>query len=219
MGNVSAWWSLSAQWECVLSKHGVKSFHSADFNARRGVFANLPEDKRPEFIDSLLQIIEGQRLLARAVIIEKSDYQAAILKYPSLRLDAYQFCCYYCAASIGDFFRKRRHVSPVEVFFEAGQRFHNEKIDSVISILENPAYVRTTGVASITVAKKQEVVPFQVADLIVYELYKAHLQQRSAYPRLPRYEAVRLNRIMKGYAPKLSTARLVEFLAILARST
>ena len=51
-----SWKALSVEWRAVLSASNIPMFHMKDFEARKGCFAQWPEERRRDLLNSLLDI-------------------------------------------------------------------------------------------------------------------------------------------------------------------
>lgn len=214
IANKSSWLSLSVQWNAVLNKYGVSAFHSTDYNNKEEEFRGWELEKRHSFIDSLFKIMESERLQARAIIFEKSDFDRAIINHPKIRLTDYQFACFSCVQHLST-----DKVSPIEVIFEHGNKFHNPFMDAMIEASQiDKMFFGVYGISAITRVKKEGVRPLEVADFVIYELGKAHTRVVTGHPIEPRYQAVKFNKIMKGKATKLSYEKIEKYLSIMEKN-
>lgn len=213
IANESSWLSLSAQWEAVLNKYNVSAFHSTDYNNQKQEFDGWPDEERHSFIDTLLNVIKKERLKARAIIFEKKDFEDVISYRPKTGLTDYQFGCFACIQHLAT----EKH-SPIEVVFDYKEQFHNPFLDSMIKAAQSDKmFLEVYGISSITRVKNEGVRPIEVADLIVYELAKAHVRVTTGHPLLPRYQAIKLNQIMKGKVTKLSRESIDKYLSIMEK--
>ena len=158
-------------------------------------------------------VLEKEKLVGRGIVFEKKDYEYAISKFPNTGLTDYQFACYCCSHEISRFHEKHKRIKPIEIFFEHRDNFHNPYIDTVNELAKFDEFLNKIGIISITRVKNEGVRPLEVADLIAYELSKAHTRMISGHPQEPRYQAIRLNHIMKGKSRKLSLDILEKLLS------
>lgn len=213
VGEISSWQSISGDWKGVLSRYDLEAFHSSEYNTGHGEFTGWEDKRRHGLINDLLVVIESHNLRAIAYVMDKRDYELVAKTFPRKQLSPYQFLSYACAIQTGRLTKVDDNIEPIEIVFEAGQKFYTYAMNELIIRLGSESNKEITGISAITVQSKKGIVPFQVADLIVYELLKAHLRIIRKDPLDPRYQATALNKIMRGFAPKLSTETIKSFLS------
>jgi len=216
IGEIQNWLNISKWWKFVLDEFNVKAFHASEYNTKEGEFSGWSDEKRRSFLNQLLQVIDEGNINAIAVIMEKNDYERALKKYPSLKINEYQFLCYACCTKISSFYRSDEDIPPIEVVFEHGQPFGSSKITDLANELNTKWIQEMYGIAAITRMRKSGVIPFQVADLIIYELFKAYMKRLGGAKGSGRYQAYILNQIMDGDAPKLDYEQISLALKIIS---
>ena len=175
MGEVSLWIMLSERWKEILDRHGVFLFHATDLNNFRGEYDGWDERKRRQFTSELLDVIIDAMPLGLGIGVDNRVYDSVKSDYLDVNLSAYQFCCEWCISWAN---QHAKHIFPtktVAIVFEAGRKLSTPTIDYINEHINLPIEkqpMSMAGIASVTMAKKAEVVPLQVADLIAYELYK-----------------------------------------------
>lgn len=173
VSDISCWQSNCSEWQAALDDYGVSAFHAKDYNTRHGEFAGWEDAKRHEFIDRLLGVIRADdRLSIICATLQTQDYRQEIAKYPHEALSDYQFLCLLCALYVVRFHQLRRDLPPVEIIFEAGQKFHSEKM---VRLLDDLRTERLPEILNILPLPKKGKVPFQIADLIIYEFRKTQM--------------------------------------------
>jgi len=222
IARVSTWRSFCPQWEAVLKKNTVKMYHSADYNTKHGEFANKSEEERFQLTDTLLKVIDSDDYRAIAAIVDKDEFVSTVREFQStaqgqgFTMSAYQFLCYFCCVQVSRFQKLRRHIEQIEVVFESGNKLLSGHVSELADELNFDWAQQYTGIEKISKDKKGNCVPFQLADMIAYEIYKAYARLDSGAATPPRYQAQRLNKIMKGHSKKLSHNEILKLLTAFA---
>ena len=69
------WQKTRSEWRKVLRRFGVRSFHSNDFFGSRGQYRDWAESRRDSFLDSLLNVLSGNRVTPLGCAIHIGDYR------------------------------------------------------------------------------------------------------------------------------------------------
>lgn len=168
IGEVSSWHLICKDWGAVLSRHNVKGFHSSDYNTRHGEYEDWDDEHRHRFIDDLFDIMGNRDVRGMAYVMEKRDYEEAVKVYSNIQMSPYKFLAYACAVQTGRLTKIEKNMSPIEVVFEAGQPFYSHAMGELLNDLGLELTQEEVGISAITVQRKSGVIPFQVADLIIY---------------------------------------------------
>lgn len=174
----SSWLSINRQWESILDKFGVTLFHATDLSNFRGEYKCWDEIKRRRFTTILLDIIIREKPTVFGIGVRNELYTKIKLDFQDVPLNSYQFCCEWCMSWVGRYVGSKRHVPPVNVAFEAGQKFTTATIKDTRRLLRSELGRERHGIAMVNTVVKSEATPLQVADLIAYELYKWHTSKR-----------------------------------------
>lgn len=172
----SSWLSMGRQWKAILKKFGAHLFHATDLNNFRGEFEGWDETRRRSLTAKLLKVITEERPTIFGIGVASETYDRVKANFPDVPLTAYQFCCEFDMVWAGKHVTRKKHIPPIKVVFEAGQKFTTATIKHTQNLLRQRAKRELHGIAEIRVVPKScdgvTIVPLQVADLIAYELYK-----------------------------------------------
>ena len=172
LANKSSWMSIMRSWDRVLQKYSVPAFHATDLANFQGPYKGWTEDNRRPFISKLLGILEKEKLFYVGTGVECDLYHRIRADYPSMRLEPYNFCCELCIGAIIVKADKKKNINPISVTFESGQKFNSLALARLRKELKVERLREHYGISSISVADKKVIRTLEIADLIVYELYK-----------------------------------------------
>lgn len=188
IANKSSWDSIDRQWRSVLRKYSVPAFHSSDFNTFHGAFSTWNESTRKEFTERLLNVLWRERSLRQiGVSVRNADFDDIIKEFPKLPMSAYGFCCDRCICEIHQYAIKRKHVPPIGIIFEAGQKQGSPMISTMQRELIHTELQERFKIKEISYVEKSGVIPLEIADFLVYENFRLFLKVESGDQRKFRY--------------------------------
>jgi hypothetical protein len=176
------WKQFQVEWQECLGAHGVSALHMKDFAQCREEFSSWAEDepKRRRFLNKLLWIIEDAVLYTFTDAVHMSDYRKLDLKYAlSQFMRPYSLASLTCASGIIMWAEANGHSrEDITYVFEHG--------DTDQADLRRCWNTSNPTLRSALLVKKKidaypdpEIVgpirPFEAADLIAYEIHKAHI--------------------------------------------
>jgi len=219
VAKVSSWISFDAHWSAVLSRYGIAAFHAKDYNTKHGEFTEdrLPDTERPLFMNKLFSVIRAEKLFGFGSILETEDFARAKSRFPAVSLSPYEFLCLHCLSTISQLLATRKGLTSIEVYFESGQPKSSNIIKDARRFTDDPQFRKEYHISVIDWMRKSGVRPFELADLIIYEQYKAHRRMKTGEPREARPQARQLNSTMNGHFHKLSFDEVNALFGILAK--
>lgn len=209
----SSWISICNQWGCVLKKYNVKAYHASDLNVRKGEFLGWDEDKRKSFVSKLLKIIKSEgNLFGMGCVISRELFNEVSEKFPNVPLSPYTLCVEYACIIAGCTAMGKKQWSPMAIVFEDGLKHKTPTIDHTLRLLRKPQFKKDYKIQSITWQQKEGVIPFQLADMYAYELYKrADSLIKHGKDANIRYILKRLNDDVENYGIILDGEKAVEY--------
>lgn len=197
----SSWKSIVPQWQSVLNKFEVSAFHATDLNCFGGEYRGWNESKRREFFTLIFKIMNSEPLIPIGTTVENSVFKKVMIDFPEFPTNSYQFCCEWCLMEMAAVAKKHKHMEPVAVVFEAGQKTNSlglQLLQQGFNFGELRAKYKIEGFSFYS---KKSMIPLQIADLIVYELNHGHtiIEQHGSRPlRFPLQQLVENHGWPKG---------------------
>jgi Protein of unknown function (DUF3800) len=166
------WIRLEDEWTKTLKTFGVATFHMTDFEARQGPFTRWPQERRERFLSRLINIIVDYTIVGFGCAVLREQYECCIpddiklaLKHP------YYYCLHSCLRTLLAFNDEIGPFPPgIKFLFDrkpgregmATQMYYTlkDRVD-LLGILGDMAF-----------GNKQEHIPLQASDLLLYEVAK-----------------------------------------------
>jgi hypothetical protein len=174
------WLVFDQHWQECLDAFGVSAFHMRDFAHSLREFSSWRNDepKRRRFLSGLINVIESHVDYVAASSVSMTDYRAVNDKYYLQEfMKPYTLNASTCAGSIIHWAREKEHSeNDIAYVFEWGdtdqsdvarcwdQRFPKNRI--------TPIFLRKTDIPPGS-QKAVKIRPFEAADLIAYENFRA----------------------------------------------
>jgi hypothetical protein len=190
LSDLEHWTQVEAAWCSVLQRFGVGRFHMTDFEARQQEFKGWSNERRIEFLDSLIGALEHRVVAGFSCAILLDDYDQLdgpdreIIRHP------YAFCGGFVIAHVFRFVdRYLGNDKSVAFVLEDGDEGRGILLDQLSRRRLGPLAGR---VSSISFADCRELLPLQAADLVAYESAKAIARHATDEQRQPRKSLQRL---------------------------
>ncbi len=171
----SSWSSIVGQWCKVLEKYDVPYFHATDVANFRGPYRNWNENTRRGFLETLLKITRKESITLVAHSLWTDLFKRVKQDFPEVPVTAYQICCEWCLALIGNLAMRRNRMPPVAITFESGQNTHSLVLRGTMHWARFEEFRKRAGIGAVTFAEKSAHVELQLADLVAFEFYKQSL--------------------------------------------
>jgi hypothetical protein len=159
--NIKQWKAFEEQWNAILLKHGVKSFHMTDFASSGGEFAGWKgkSQKRKDFTDELSQCIEHNvsRAFRASLIVDDYNQVNKIYRLSERLGRPYALCGIMCLFNF-DLWAKMSGVDTLQCFFEDGDKDRGSLEKKARQI-----WAKTPNLLPIFLSKERAV-QFQAAD-------------------------------------------------------
>jgi hypothetical protein len=189
------WIDLEREWARILMAYHVPVFHMSDFEAGRGVFRGWPPDRRRQFLGRLITTIVDNTIAGFGCAMMMEQYERCVPEDVRLALKhPYYFCLHNCLRTLlvfhdeitGSFQHRFRFLFDRKPTYEgiAAQTYYN-----VRERLDSPGIL-----GDMTFGNKQEYIPLQAADLLVYEVAK-HCLNWYTVPRRPKRVSLQLSEV------------------------
>ena len=106
---------------------------------------------------------------------------------------------------------RKKHMPPIDIVFERGQKNNTPAFKHNQYLTGNERFRKDFKIKSITWMDKADVIPFQLADMFVYELYKLSKARRSGGRDRPRFPLVQFQRLAESYGLIISEKEMHEY--------
>lgn len=215
----SSWISISNQWELVLKKFGVNACHATDLNNFRGEFKNWDKKQSNSFVSKLFKIIENESgLRTIGCSIERQLFDRFKAQYPDVPLTPYSLCVDWAMIyTAGGIAMRKKHMPPIDIVFERGQKNNTPAFKHNQYLTGNERFRKDFKIKSITWMDKADVIPFQLADMFVYELYKLSKARTLGRRVEPRFPLVQFQEHAESYGLYLSEKEMGEYYELYRR--
>jgi hypothetical protein len=206
---------FQAEWDSILSKHGVPYFHMSDCAHGTGVFSDVSKAARSEICRSLIELIKLRAELGIAVSVCESDYRT--LAPPGFKIDAYTFCLQYCMWGVVAWATKYNVGVPISYFFESGHK--NQAVaDSFLKFIRgSQGIVNGLRYHSHSFVSGKRLCGIAAADLLAWEFSAAYRNKFGPVRRAIRLSfqnLMRLTHIIKHFGPDSLREYFIETKAV-----
>lgn len=170
------WEKVERRWTKANKHYGVKRFHAAEVNARKGEFKGWGEGKRNSYVKRLLRVIgdQGPRFHAISCGMLVRDYERIIdlegrAKFGHPYIACFKSCLVMIAQAMeyadfptGDQF---------EVLLDRN-KIENEAVRVFYKMKDDPQWPYCHRLATCAPGSSEEIPALQVADLIAYDTFR-----------------------------------------------
>jgi hypothetical protein len=215
------WIQFEKDWGGVLRHRCLKEpFHMTDFETRHGEFCDnnyWTPGIRESLIERLTYIAKRSTVLGVGVVIQRKDYERLIPD--DLKADfqnPYYLLLYFCLVLLAKWNQEiPEPCKPIRFLFDRKKGFEGEAAKLYYGVKDRHDQYRL--LSDMDFGSKDEDIPLQAADLIVYEVAK---EGRRAYgdPRNMRKSMDALREKMNLLVTFLQESHLREFIQIVRRS-
>lgn len=209
------WEKLEQEWQRVLTREGIETFHMKDFAHSTGEFECWKHDRRrrDRLMTSLINIVKRRVQWRVWTAIVKEDYRN--LFQGSEREDyLYSLCAIGCASQVRWLSVKAYKDRYVNFVFESGGPGSHHAFDAFQNLLDNDRrdFYR---MQSLTLAKKTPVL--QAADVHAYEVCKYFSDQVNETGRAMRKSFQGLLEVGDGGGYLMTLEKLSQWVAHMKR--
>jgi hypothetical protein len=180
VGRDKDWRAVSKNWRNRCLKDEIDCYHAADCESRRKEFSHLSVEQSISLNTDLINDLNGARIAGVGVAVYVEDYEAfaktsqkaARYLTQSPYFLALQFLVVDMCCEIAEY-----SGSPIAFIFEQQDEFSGRSKSLYDEVrVKNPTAAKCMG--SIAYAPKEQFVPLQIADKLVYEVMKAALNTK-----------------------------------------
>lgn len=183
-----AWLSLEEGWGAILRQFDIERFRASDCEAAQGPFKGWSRDKRNEIFRRFAKEMCKQDFVISRVGINKQLFESTSAHFPNVTVSLYEFCVMWSINILGILPIIIGKKGTIELFFESGQdvRFH------VRNWIEGMKNRKDYALTTVEFYSKKDLIPYQVADLIVWEYlkYTKNLLKDESSPVRPSLETI-----------------------------
>ena len=170
------WLDFDGKWRSLLDRAGIRSFHMADFVAKKGEFRDWKKEQSDAFLAEVMTIISNAGLHGLGMALKRSDYNKVLLKHRVVKQilgEPYWFCVRRCWESGADWARNNNYDDAIEYIFESGDTYQHEIINGHTQMCKNEELRKLFRFdpGKITFANK-DLTPLHAADLLAYLIYR-----------------------------------------------
>ena len=211
MARQTTWVSISDKWERVLKKYGVTAYHATDCSNSKREYKGWSCEKRNSFVETLFKIIKGEGTLRSiGAVVHRETFDVVNKEYPNLGFTPIDPCSVSCIDVASKIALSNRHMSPIAISFAAGQKHRWLSFEGADRLINNLLFMDKFKIKQIAIMTPAGVIPFQVADLFVYTLYKYFKRGGPDNPNPPHYPFRQFYEYVASYGKYLSEAELRE---------
>ena len=182
IASVSSWNTFSKYFSRLLRRHKITLFHASDFHRSRNEFDGWTLNEKQIFVRSFARLAHRT---VKAVIghgVKLDDFEEVAKEFPTIKISPYQFCLEKCLAAITNWAQAEKNVPPMTVFVEKGQKTNSKTLRLYRKAMQYDWAREKYKIRSISVIAKKPasgrvIYPFQLADLVAYDIYKYHLHK------------------------------------------
>jgi len=169
LGDGPTWESFESCWGSVLERFGVPEFKSSDLVNRRGNFEGWPKDQCAAFLAEVLAVVHATDITGVTVVVALEEPED---EWAQARRQAdYTVCAAQCIALLSHIAEIKHSEGRVAFIFDERQKVIGE-LETTRQRLRarlRPALAKRVGPA--TFDSSLEILPLQIADLLVYWAY------------------------------------------------
>jgi hypothetical protein len=175
----NTWNRLEQAWRAILKTHKIPCYHAADFEKGVEPFSHLDDFQKNGIRINLARAITSKRILFVAVELVVNDFNEAKSEYPDLKISPFAVCVDQWLANLSVLVRGKSHIRKIAVYREAGERYGSELLKVWEKVFRRPELLKKWKISSFVTMPKDGIIPFQVADFVIYELYRHRLNTTS----------------------------------------
>lgn len=163
-----AWLQLESNWRTILEEFGVTRFRASDCEAAQGAFKNWERNKRNSIFLRLAEELNRHEFVICRISINKEVFNKVASLYSTIDVSPYEFSVVWYVLNMGLLLKILDKQGEFHIIFEKGQnvRFH------VRQYIEKISKRKDYELSIVDFKAKGNSIPYQVADLIVWEYQK-----------------------------------------------
>jgi hypothetical protein len=168
----SSWLKLDSQWRAILRSRGISAFHASEFHNSRGEFKGWTEQRKEDLSKRLMTVIKKEISFFVAHSVVLSEFNKVAREFPILHLSPYEMLLPNCIVALGIWMQKHPRTQGLSIKIEAGQKHGHGGIELLGNSDELGFLWEKERISEISYVSKKDITPFQVSDLVAYELYQ-----------------------------------------------
>jgi hypothetical protein len=182
IASVASWNTFSKYFSRLLRRHKIAAFHASDFYRSRNEFDGWTLNEKQIFVRSFVRLAHRTVKTVIGHGVKLDDFEKVAKEFPTIKISPYQFCLEKCLAAITNWAQAQKNVPPIAVFVEKGQKTNSKTLRVYRKAVQNSWAQEKFKIASVSVIAKKPaadrfIYPFQLSDLIAYDMYKYHLHK------------------------------------------
>ena len=162
----------------TLLPKGADAFHARNCFHRTNKFAGISIEQSEAIFDAMINLINETARYGIIIGIERKDYDLAFtgsnIKMKSFVGSPYALCAMLCAESVGMWLSDKKRKGGVSYFFEESN-FKGEATHFLCNINSNLQLKDRYHIHSFSIIPKTDGIPLQAAELLVWEIQRAHI--------------------------------------------
>jgi hypothetical protein len=174
IASINQWVKLEGKWNGVLKQNKLPLFHASDFNSAGEVYADLDltTQKIAEVNGQFATAIGSCSMRYFGVGLRKDDFRIIKVELGKPPISDYQVCLGQCFSLMATWLADQQNIQAAAVFVEKGEKYKNRIMSAWEKASQPYNLSKTWKMGAFSVLDKKGIPPFQVADFIIYELYK-----------------------------------------------
>lgn len=187
------WKKFEREWNEALRDAGITTFfHMTTFEARKKEYEGWSNEKRIQVLRRLHSVIKKRVFAGFAVSVVLSDYEEIMNdEIRGYFGNHHQFVTIACLRYIANWLRLQNYKETVAYYFESGSGFDADVERLLRDIINDERMSNVYRVHSCSIVNKRDFAPLQAADIIAYEVTKAHAREIGSDKTRPIRQSIR----------------------------
>jgi hypothetical protein len=171
IGPETAWARLTLAWDAEYRKEKIQVFHRTDCHARERAFKGWSVERADGLVSRLIDaFLATDDLVGIGACLRRADYERMVPEDKRKRVGFPTLLCLRHAIHRVDEFAGIDADAKIGVIFESSEQYASKGRDLFYALREEDRW--KDRLISFTDHPKEQFIPLQVADLIVWELVK-----------------------------------------------
>jgi hypothetical protein len=172
------WAKFQREWSEVLKDAGVPFFHMAKFEARKKEYEGWSNEKRIQILRRLHSIIKKRVFAGFAATLVLSDYEEIMTdEVRDYFGNPHQFVTIACMKYIAIWLEEQNYKENISYVFESGSGYDADVMRLIAGVISVERQAKIYRVSSCSIENKRKFFPLQAADILAYEVTKAHARE------------------------------------------
>ncbi len=215
IAHIEAWSHIMTEWSEILSEYGVSELHATDLSNLEGEFSGWNESKRRSLINRVLTVFETHEIALVGTAVQCDKFYLIREKdFPDVTIDAYDLCFMACVQEIITIANRDKRLISINLTLEKRGKWNTPPIKSLGQELCFGTAKTHYKLNDVNFKTKNECPPLQLADFVVYELFKSHRESTTEgmRPRYPLEKLIQLSSERASFLGRLSEEGIRHYL-------